>query len=114
MQKRLQIALMAASAIATSLFLAPSTHAASNAAITPTTDDSGHKIYVNDVAAPAPRQSIVLATATAAAPLHASASALPWRLPGDLHLNHQDPVVAAHLVTREAGKGYKTEKKPSS
>jgi soluble lytic murein transglycosylase-like protein len=57
MQKRLQIALMAASAIATSLFLAPSTHAASNAAITPTTDDSGHKIYVNDVAAPAPRQT---------------------------------------------------------
>jgi len=41
---------------------------------------------------------MVLATATAAAPLHASASALPWRLPGDLHLNHQDPVVAAHLV----------------
>src|SRR6267154_3692861 len=56
MPKLLQIALMAASAIATS-FLAPSTHAASNAGITPTTDDSGHKIYVNDVAAPGPRQT---------------------------------------------------------
>ncbi len=57
MQKRLQIALMAASAIATSLFLAPGAHGASNDAITPTTDDSGHKIYVNDVTAPAPRQA---------------------------------------------------------
>jgi hypothetical protein len=55
-----------------------------------------------------------LATATALAPMHAPASAPPWRLPGDLHLNHQDPVVPAHLLTREAGKGYKNREKPSS
>src|SRR5712691_4255141 len=57
MQKRLQIALIAASAIATSLVLAPTTHAASNATTPPTTDDRGHKIYVNDLAVPAPRQT---------------------------------------------------------
>jgi hypothetical protein len=33
----------------------------------------------------------------------------PYRL---WHLNHQDPVETAHLLTREAGKGYKTEKSP--
>jgi hypothetical protein len=36
----------------------------------------------------------------------------PRRLPGDLHLNHQNPAGTAHLLTREAGKGYKTEKSP--
>jgi soluble lytic murein transglycosylase-like protein len=55
MFRRLQLALMAAPAIATFLSLPPCTRAASNAAITPTTDDSGRKIYVNDVSPPASR-----------------------------------------------------------
>ncbi len=50
MFKRLQIALMAF-AIATSLSLMPRAHAGA-APITPTTDDSGRKIYVNDAATP--------------------------------------------------------------
>ena len=49
MRKRLQIALMATS-IATVLSLAPA-WGASSASITATTDDSGHTVYVNDVAA---------------------------------------------------------------
>jgi soluble lytic murein transglycosylase-like protein len=57
MRKRLQLALMA-SAIATSLSLTPNVYAGSNAPITPTTEDGGRKIYVNDVAAPPPRQSV--------------------------------------------------------
>jgi len=54
MFKRLQVALMAAFAIATSLSLAPCARAGS-APITPTTDDSGRKIYVNDAASAAAR-----------------------------------------------------------
>ena len=53
MYKRLQILVIAAIASA-SLPLAPIVRAASNPGITPTTDDSGRKIYVND-AAPASR-----------------------------------------------------------
>jgi soluble lytic murein transglycosylase-like protein len=49
MRKHLQFALMASPAIATFLSLAPYVCAASNAAITATTDDTGHKVYVNDV-----------------------------------------------------------------
>ena len=56
MFKRLQVALMAAFAIATSLSLAPCARAGS-APITPTTDDSGRKIYVNDAAPAAARTS---------------------------------------------------------
>jgi transglycosylase-like protein with SLT domain len=57
MRKRLKLALMATSAIATLLSLTPGAGAASS--ITPTTDDSGHKVYVNDVStsAPAPEQT---------------------------------------------------------
>lgn len=56
MCKRLKIALMASPAIATILSLTPCAQAASNAAITATTDGSGRKIYVNDVMPPsAPR-----------------------------------------------------------
>jgi soluble lytic murein transglycosylase-like protein len=50
MHKRLQIALMAASAIAT-LLSSTTAHAGSNDAITSTVDDSGHKVFVNDVSA---------------------------------------------------------------
>src|SRR6266516_5209978 len=50
MQKRLQIALMA-TAVAT-LSLTSYAQAASHASITPATDDTGHKVYVNDVVAP--------------------------------------------------------------
>ena len=56
MRKRLQLALMAASAIATFLSLTPAVHAGTNAPITPTVDDSGHKVYVNDAPAATPRQ----------------------------------------------------------
>jgi soluble lytic murein transglycosylase-like protein len=57
MRKRLQLALMATPAIATLLSFTPCVQAATNAPITPTTDDGGHKVYVNDVVAPAPRQT---------------------------------------------------------
>lgn len=51
MLKRLKFTLMASPAIATALCLSPCSHGASNAAITATTDDSGHTVYVNDVVA---------------------------------------------------------------
>jgi soluble lytic murein transglycosylase-like protein len=57
MRRRLQLALMATSAIATILSLTPCTQAATNAPITPTTDADGHKVYVNDVVAPVPKQT---------------------------------------------------------
>lgn len=53
MFKRLQTALMAF-AIATPLSLMPCAHAGT-APITPTTDESGRRIYVNDTASPAAR-----------------------------------------------------------
>ena len=57
MRKRLKIRLMAASAIATFLSLTPAVHAGTNASITSAVDDSGHKVYVNDVSpSAAPRQ----------------------------------------------------------
>jgi len=52
MRKHLQLALMAAPAIATLLSFAPRAMAASNSSIEPSTDDSGRKIYVNEDAAP--------------------------------------------------------------
>jgi soluble lytic murein transglycosylase-like protein len=63
MFRRLQSALMIASAIATSLSLASSAHAGT-APITPSTDEAGRKIYVNDVAAPA-KQSRTSSTSSA-------------------------------------------------
>lgn len=57
MHRRLQIALMAASAIATFLSSAPELQAGTGSSITSNVDDSGHKVYVNDEVAPAPRQS---------------------------------------------------------
>lgn len=58
MRKRLQIGLMAASAIATLLSFTPAVQAGANAPISAAVDDSGHKVYVNDVSqAAAPRQS---------------------------------------------------------
>src|SRR5215470_18189298 len=57
MRKRLQFALMATTAFTTLLSLAPHAQAGTNAPITPATDDSGHKVYVNDVEAPAPKQT---------------------------------------------------------
>jgi soluble lytic murein transglycosylase-like protein len=56
MHKHLQIALMA-TAVATLSFTSHA-QAPKNASITPTTDNTGHKVYVNDVVAPtAPRQA---------------------------------------------------------
>ncbi len=52
MRKRLQLALMASTTIATILSLTPCAMAASDVSITTTTDDSGRKIYVNDVVTP--------------------------------------------------------------
>jgi len=49
MRKSLKFALMASTAIATLLSLTPSVCAATNPSITPTTDEGGHKVYVNDV-----------------------------------------------------------------
>jgi soluble lytic murein transglycosylase-like protein len=59
MRRRLKLALltMATTAIATLLSVTPCVRAATNAPITPTTDDSGHKVYVNDVVAAAPKQT---------------------------------------------------------
>jgi soluble lytic murein transglycosylase-like protein len=57
MRKRLQIGLMASTAIATLLSLTPCVCAAANSSIAPTTDESGHKVYVNDVAPTAPAQT---------------------------------------------------------
>jgi hypothetical protein len=55
MRKSLKIALMTA-AIATFLSLTPNLSAASNATITASTDDSGHKVYVNDSVASSSRR----------------------------------------------------------
>jgi len=51
MRKYLKLALMASPAIATFLSLTPYILAASSAMIMATTDDSGHKVYVNDATA---------------------------------------------------------------
>jgi SLT domain-containing protein len=56
MCKSLKIALMSA-ALATFLSLTPNLSAASNATITASTDDSGHKVYVNDIVTPNSRRS---------------------------------------------------------
>ncbi len=48
MRKRLQLALMLAPAIATFLSAMPSVQAQISTPITAATDDSGHKVYVND------------------------------------------------------------------
>src|SRR5579863_3023840 len=59
MRRRLKLAILttATTAIATLLSVTPRVQAATNAPITPTTDDSGHKVYVNDVVASSPRQA---------------------------------------------------------
>jgi hypothetical protein len=57
MRKRLQIALMASSVIATSFSLPSPAQAGAPDPITQSTDDGGHKVYVNDVAAPVQRQT---------------------------------------------------------
>lgn len=57
MHKRLQICLMAASALATFLSLTPRAHAGTSAPITSTVDDSGHTVYVNDEVASPTRQT---------------------------------------------------------
>lgn len=56
MRKHLEIALMASTMIATSLALTPWVQAGTDAPITPTTDENGHKVFVNDVAAAPPKQ----------------------------------------------------------
>jgi len=56
MRKNLKFALMATSVIATSLSLTPVVQAGADAPISAATDDDGHKVYVNHVVAPAPRQ----------------------------------------------------------
>jgi soluble lytic murein transglycosylase-like protein len=66
MRKRLQIAVMATSAIATVLSLTPA-QAASSASITATTDDSGHTVYVNDVIAQAGTRQVSATSSSVAA-----------------------------------------------
>jgi soluble lytic murein transglycosylase-like protein len=58
MRKRLQLALMATATIATLLSLAPPVQADTNAPITPTTDESGNRVYVNDITPATPRQTM--------------------------------------------------------
>jgi soluble lytic murein transglycosylase-like protein len=60
MRRRLKLAqlTMATAAIATLLSVTPRVQAATNASITPTTDDSGHKVYTNDELARAPKQTL--------------------------------------------------------
>jgi soluble lytic murein transglycosylase-like protein len=59
MRRRLKLAILttATTAIATLLSLTPCVQAAANASITPTTDDSGHKVYTNDEVNSAPKQT---------------------------------------------------------
>ncbi len=57
MRKRLQLALMATSVIATFLSLTPNLQASADAPISTTTDNDGHKVYVNDAVAPVLRQT---------------------------------------------------------
>ncbi len=72
MKKSLKNALMAAAAIATFFSLTPPLRAGSSTPITPTTDDSGRRIYVNDAATPARRGGEPKAAATAPAQLFRS------------------------------------------
>ena len=57
MLKRLHPILMASGLVATFLSLTTSVEAAGNLPITPSTDDSGHKVYVNDAVAPPVRRT---------------------------------------------------------
>jgi soluble lytic murein transglycosylase-like protein len=59
MRRRLKLAILttATTAIATLLSVTPCVQAATDAPITPTTDQTGHKVYVNDVVASAPKQT---------------------------------------------------------
>lgn len=59
MRRRLKLAqlTMATTAIATLLSVTPCVLAATNAPITPSTDDSGHKVYTNDEVVAAPKQA---------------------------------------------------------
>lgn len=56
MRKRLQLALMASTMIATSLSFTPVVQAGTDASITATTDANGHTVFVNDVVSTSPRQ----------------------------------------------------------
>jgi soluble lytic murein transglycosylase-like protein len=56
MLKHLKLALLVGPAIATFLPFIPNVLAASNATIMASTDDSGHKVYVNDIVASSPRR----------------------------------------------------------
>jgi soluble lytic murein transglycosylase-like protein len=56
MLKHLKLALLVGPAIATFLPFMPNVLAASNATILASTDDSGHKVYVNDIIASSPRR----------------------------------------------------------
>lgn len=56
MRRRLQFALMAIGTAATLLSFTPCL-LATDGPITVSTDDSGHKVYVNDFVPPAPQQT---------------------------------------------------------
>jgi len=56
MRKRLELATMATTAIATLLFLTLCLEATANRPITATTDDSGREIYVNEASVARPRR----------------------------------------------------------
>ncbi len=58
MRKRLQLALMATATLATLLSLTPPVQADTNAPITSTTDESGNRVYVNDIAPAVPRRTM--------------------------------------------------------
>ena len=59
MRRSLKLAILttATTAIATLLSVTPCVQAATNAPITPTTDDGGHKVYTNDEVSSVPKQT---------------------------------------------------------
>ena len=56
MRKRLQLALMVSTMIATSLSFTPLVEAGTDTPITATTDENGHKVFVNDTVSTRPRR----------------------------------------------------------
>ena len=56
MRKRLQLALMVSTMIATSLSFTPLVEAGTDTPITTTTDENGHKVFVNDAVATSPHR----------------------------------------------------------
>lgn len=79
MRKRLQLALMASTVIATFLSLTAPSMQAQNVGITTTVDDSGHTVYVNDSPSPAPAKKRSAAAYQRSSLVYWSASEHRWK-----------------------------------